>query len=160
MTEPRADEAGRAARDIDDFLAFFRSKGIECAPRAHPYEGCDTDGPPDDLDLYRRLGHRDEDHWVGKGLIVSVSQCHFVFDTDGRFVGTHADDMGYFVQRVAPPAATAPSPDVARRGVVPSWADIDAALDRLHAVVVRLSELCAREAPARRAGPEGGGDGA
>ncbi len=76
--------------DLDEFIAFFASKGIGASPYRCPEEEGQDVHP---------LGWKDEAQWVGPRIMLSVSQCHFVFSPDGRFVGTHADDMGYFLPR-------------------------------------------------------------
>ena len=70
--------------DIHAFHGFFIEHGVEfsCGPG---YEGSMSE---EDLERLPTARHS-----------ITVSQAHFYFDKDGRFVGTIADEMGFVEPR-------------------------------------------------------------
>ena len=70
-----------ADSDYKKFIGFFQGMGVEMSswPRA------DMKAQGDEPKLYR--------------YAISVSQAHFMFDKDGRYLGVLADEMGHFDKR-------------------------------------------------------------
>ena len=67
--------------DYDRFLKFLKSMEIDCW--RHENKG--------------RMRHCDEPR--ESKFVLTVSQAHFCFDRDKRYIGVVADDMGYFIAR-------------------------------------------------------------
>ena len=70
--------------DLQRFESFFKEMGIGFHPRP------------------KRVTHFDKGAIRQSTTFVSVTQNHFHFDRDGRYLGAEADEMGYFVPRLSP----------------------------------------------------------
>ena len=71
--------------DFEKFKAFFKERGV----LFFAYKGAGT------TYASTENGHT----WLTHGAKISVSQAHFVFDENESFIGTVADEMGYFEER-------------------------------------------------------------